>query len=109
MGDFCVVYRPLYHCAAKEDRFEAHVLATSHFERFSRFKKISYSELDSQAKSAALPGPFWQDSSWGLAPDTSPVPGAEKVTAFQKEFNVAANDLRTATRSGYGSRSHQTY
>merc|ERR1719343_1124482 len=55
--DFCVVYRPLYHCGAKEDRFEAHVLATSHFDRFSKFKKVSYGDLDPQAKSSALPGP----------------------------------------------------
>uniref|UniRef100_A0A7S4T4S2 Uncharacterized protein n=1 Tax=Alexandrium monilatum TaxID=311494 RepID=A0A7S4T4S2_9DINO len=108
--DFCVVYRPLYNCQAKPGRFEAHVLATSHFERFEeKFRRVSYADLDMAAKGLALPGPFWQDDSWGLAERTVPVPGADEACTAQAAFAAAAATMRTPTASGHGTRSHQVY
>ena len=44
--DFKVVYRPLYHCTAKEDRFEAHCMAVSHFSRWEeKFRPVPPAEL----------------------------------------------------------------
>merc|ERR1711957_23530 len=106
--DFCVVYRPLYHCEAKTDRFEDHVLATSHFDRFdSKFRKISYYDLDMGAKAMALPGPFWRDDSWGLPHHTVPIQGTAEVLAAQDEFYTKAASLRTSATSGHGTRSHR--
>uniref|UniRef100_A0A7S1KWA5 Uncharacterized protein n=1 Tax=Alexandrium catenella TaxID=2925 RepID=A0A7S1KWA5_ALECA len=110
--DFCVVYRPLYTCQAKPDRFEAHVLATSHFERFEqKFRRVGYADLDMAAKGLVLPGPFWQDGSWGLAERTAPVQGqgVEEAQSSQSAFAAAAASARTPTASGYGTRSHQAY
>ena len=45
--DFKVVYRPLYHCTAKPDRFEAHYMAVSHFSRWEeKFRKVPEEEMD---------------------------------------------------------------
>eukprot|EP00440_Ansanella_granifera_P056474 gb/GFBE01061215.1/.p1 GENE.gb/GFBE01061215.1/~~gb/GFBE01061215.1/.p1 ORF type:complete len:174 (+),score=30.28 gb/GFBE01061215.1/:1-522(+) len=105
--DFCIVYRPLYHCEAKEGRFEAHYLATSHFERFAKFKKVQFSELDRSAQSMALPGPFWGDKDWGLPAETSPVLDCEAAKTAQSNFLTASEQAKTSTTSGYGTRSHQ--
>lgn len=41
--EFKVVYRPLYHCEAAANRFEAHVLAVSHFARWDeRFRRVEH-------------------------------------------------------------------
>merc|ERR1719291_313003 len=81
--DFAVVCRPLYHCDAKADRFEAHLLATSHYERFNKFRPVRYEELDLASKGNVLPGPFVADAQWGLPFDVKPVSGAEHVAAKQ--------------------------
>mmetsp|Transcript_12040 Transcript_12040/g.28252 ORF Transcript_12040/g.28252 Transcript_12040/m.28252 type:complete len:171 (+) Transcript_12040:153-665(+) len=108
--DFCVVYRPLYNCQAKSSGFEAHLLATSHFERFeSKFRRVDYATLGTAAKGLALPGPFWQDDSWGFATRTAPVIGSDEAKAAQAAFAVTASAVRTPTSSGYGTRSHQEY
>eukprot|EP00930_Biecheleria_cincta_P093040 TRINITY_DN83176_c0_g1_i1.p1 TRINITY_DN83176_c0_g1~~TRINITY_DN83176_c0_g1_i1.p1 ORF type:complete len:181 (+),score=32.54 TRINITY_DN83176_c0_g1_i1:24-545(+) len=106
--DFCIVYRPLYHCDAKENRFEAHVLATSHFDRFeSKFRRVEFAELDLPARSTALPGPFWMDKAWGLPDRSAAVQGAEAAKALQRDFLASSEGVRSETTSGYGTRSHQ--
>ena len=84
---------------AREGRYEAHLLATSHFDRpvaavgslcrgrgFESFQKVSFEDLDLAAQGRALPGPFLLDASWGLPKHTTQV---------------------TETTSGQGTRSHQ--
>eukprot|EP00931_Biecheleriopsis_adriatica_P114924 TRINITY_DN90792_c0_g1_i1.p1 TRINITY_DN90792_c0_g1~~TRINITY_DN90792_c0_g1_i1.p1 ORF type:complete len:174 (+),score=38.92 TRINITY_DN90792_c0_g1_i1:22-543(+) len=105
--DFCIVYRPLYHCDAKEGRFEAHVLATSHFDRFEKFRRVGYEDLDKTAQSMALPGPFWEDKNWGLAAESSPIEGADAAKAVQNNVLSAVEQAKTPTTSGFGTRSHQ--
>jgi predicted metalloenzyme YecM len=92
--DFKVVYRPLYHCAAAEGRFEAHTLACSHFERWdAKFRRLSPEEvaqLPAPAAAMLLPGPFTFDPAWSHACKSLPLPPG------------------TASRSGVGaSRSHE--
>eukprot|EP00419_Tripos_fusus_P025670 CAMPEP_0172723136 /NCGR_PEP_ID=MMETSP1074-20121228/83072_1 /TAXON_ID=2916 /ORGANISM="Ceratium fusus, Strain PA161109" /LENGTH=162 /DNA_ID=CAMNT_0013549329 /DNA_START=40 /DNA_END=524 /DNA_ORIENTATION=+ len=98
--DFCVVYRPLFNCQAKQDLYEAHVLATSHFEHFDQFRRVGYHELDLAAKGLALPGPFWKDSSWGYPAWTSPVAGAGQANTVQESFLAQALTVRTPTACG---------
>jgi predicted metalloenzyme YecM len=92
--DFQVVYRPLYHCAAASDRFEAHVLAVSHFQRWNdKFERVTEAELATLPPSVlrlVLPGPFWSDPQWPAPALTEPLPAAASTT-----------------RSGLGSRSHE--
>ncbi|CAK9037200.1 Uncharacterized protein SCF082_LOCUS22053 [Durusdinium trenchii] len=107
--DFCVVYRPLYHCEARDGRFEAHLLATSHFERFDEFKKVSFDEMDLAAQSCALPGPFFHDQYWGLPPRTAPVSSAQEAKDVQKSVLADLTSTKTPTTSGYGTRSHQEH
>ena len=87
--DFDVVYRPLYHCEAAEGRFEAHVLAVSHFARWeAKFERVAdLATLPPAAAALLLPGPFWHDPLWTLSDRAAPRAGA--------------------TRSGLGSRSHE--
>ena len=67
--DFKVIYRPLYHCPSAVDRFEAHVLAASHFERWDdKFKRVPLSSLPAAAARLVLPGPFVHDPEWTGAP-----------------------------------------
>ena len=67
--DFKVIYRPLYHCPSAVDRFEAHVLAASHFERWEdKFKRVPLSSLPAAAARLLLPGPFVLDPEWTGAP-----------------------------------------
>eukprot|EP00928_Gymnodinium_smaydae_P053722 TRINITY_DN37648_c0_g1_i1.p1 TRINITY_DN37648_c0_g1~~TRINITY_DN37648_c0_g1_i1.p1 ORF type:complete len:170 (+),score=37.09 TRINITY_DN37648_c0_g1_i1:110-619(+) len=106
--DFCIVYRPLYNCAASQN-FEAHLLATSHFERFQKFGRVDFAALSAEAKAYALPGPFWEDRSWGLPTETAPVPGADAAKNAQRSAAAALEAARTPTSCGYGTRSHQTY
>ncbi|CAL1125807.1 unnamed protein product [Cladocopium goreaui] len=91
---------------AREGRFEAHVLATSHFERFNEFTKVSFDEMDLAAQSCALPGPFVEDKAWGLALQTKAVDGAGP-SELQKSFLADVRNVKTPTTSGYGTRSHQ--
>ncbi|KAL1511335.1 hypothetical protein AB1Y20_006139 [Prymnesium parvum] len=63
--DFKVVYRPLYHCKASVRRFEAHLLATSTYERWeSKFRRVDQAELPVSARALLLPGPFVLDPYW---------------------------------------------
>ena len=63
--DFCVVYRPLYHCEAKPNRFEAHIMATSSFERWeSKFKQVAPEDIPDDVLAWLLPGPFARDPHW---------------------------------------------
>ena len=63
--DFKVIYRPLYHCEAKSDSFEAHVLAASHFSRWEeKFQRVSYAEVPASVRAWVLPGPFVHDPEW---------------------------------------------
>ena len=88
--DFKVIYRPLYHCPSASGRFEAHVLASSHFERWdTRFKRVPVESLPPAARRLVLPGPFVLDDEWEYATRTAPVPAAAR------------------TRSGLGARSHE--
>lgn len=89
--DFKVVYRPLYHCTAKEDRFEAHALAVSHYSRWeSKFKRVADTKaIPPDVAALLLPGPFVLDPSWSFAASTSPY------------LCCGAN------RSGLGLRSHE--
>ena len=88
--DFKVIYRPLYHCPSASGRFEAHVLAASHFERWdARFKRVPVRSLPPSARQLILQGPFVLDDEWEYAGRTAPVPTAAR------------------TRSGLGSRSHE--
>ena len=67
--DFKVIYRPLYHCPSAVGRFEAHVLAASHFERWDdKFKRVPLSSLPAAATRLVLPGPFVLDPEWAGAP-----------------------------------------
>ena len=67
--DFKVIYRPLYHCPSAVDRFEAHTLAASHFERWDeKFKRLPFSHLPAAAARLVLPGPFVHDPEWTNAP-----------------------------------------
>ena len=67
--DFKVIYRPLYHCPSAVDRFEAHVLAASHFERWDdKFKRVPLSSLPAAAARRVLAGPFVHDPEWTGAP-----------------------------------------
>ncbi|CAJ1383030.1 unnamed protein product, partial [Effrenium voratum] len=91
---------------AREGRFEAHVLATSHFQRFDNFKPVTFENMDRAAQSFALPGPFWQDKFWGFGA-TAPVENAEKVKELQNAFASEIRNAKTPTTSGYGTRSHQ--
>lgn len=85
--EFKVLYRPLYHCEFKPDRFEAHVLAVSHFERWERlFRSCAVSSLPAEARARILPGPFYSDIDWSYNGDTTPA---------------------VATKSGHGTRSHE--
>lgn len=70
--DFKVVYRPLYNCTAKKDRFEAHSLAVSHYSRWeSKFTRVDPSALPADVATLLLPGPFVYDPSWSFADTTS--------------------------------------
>ncbi|CAD7933350.1 unnamed protein product [Amoebophrya sp. A25] len=70
--DFKVIYRPLYHCTAKPDRFQAHYMAASHFSRWeSKFNKVLLSTWEDfetfippEVRKLVLPGPFWVDPEW---------------------------------------------
>jgi len=94
--DFKVVYRPLYHCPSREGRFEAHVLAVSHFsrweEKFARVKgrdggfRSVAAALPQEARELLLPGPFTKDPLWAFPARTAAV---------------------GTTAAGLGSRSHQ--
>ena len=67
--DFKVIYRPLYHCPSAVDRFEAHMLAASHFERWGdKFKRVPLSSLPAAAARRVLAGPFVHDPEWTGAP-----------------------------------------
>eukprot|EP00435_Cladocopium_sp_Y103_P031596 s2762_g8.t1 len=92
---------------AREGRFEAHVLATSHFERFNEFTKVSFDEMEQAAQSCALPGPFVEDKAWGLPLQTKPIDGAGPAEELQKSFLADVRNVKTPTTSGYGTRSHQ--
>eukprot|EP00913_Durusdinium_trenchii_P030270 g28359.t2 len=92
---------------ARDGRFEAHLLATSHFERFDEFKKVSFDEMDLAAQSCALPGPFFHDQYWGLPPRTAPVSSAQEAKDVQKSVLADLTSTKTPTTSGYGTRSHQ--
>ncbi|CAD7964356.1 unnamed protein product [Amoebophrya sp. A120] len=82
--DFKVIYRPLYHCTAKPDRFQAHYLAASHFARWeSKFHKVVYASrreyeelVPEKVRKFVLAGPFWHDPMWtaerGFAERTAP-------------------------------------
>jgi hypothetical protein len=73
--DFKVIYRPLYHCEASEGRFEAHVLASSHFSRWeSKFKLVSWDQVPSSARAFVLQGPFTHDPDWKFTTETKPQP-----------------------------------
>eukprot|EP01065_Artemidia_motanka_P046786 TRINITY_DN7176_c0_g1_i1.p1 TRINITY_DN7176_c0_g1~~TRINITY_DN7176_c0_g1_i1.p1 ORF type:complete len:159 (+),score=30.48 TRINITY_DN7176_c0_g1_i1:49-525(+) len=99
--DFGVVYRPLYHCGPKPGSFEAHVLASSHFERWeSKFTKVDFDDLDHDAQSRVLPGPFVGDDLWDLPLRTRPIPGADPA---------ASAEGKARTVSGHGTRSHHKY
>lgn len=75
--DFKVVYRPLYHCEAKHERFEAHTLAVSHFSRWDeKFTKVTdLTTIDPKAAALLLEGPFTHDPLWTYASRTSPSTG----------------------------------
>merc|ERR1719410_3255798 len=107
--DFCVVYRPLFNCQAKQDHYEAHILATSHFEHLDQFRRVGYHELDLAAKGLALPGPFWKDNNWGYSAWTSPVAGVGQARTVQETFLSQAFAARSPTACGFGTRSHQSY
>eukprot|EP00927_Polykrikos_kofoidii_P073072 TRINITY_DN69146_c0_g1_i1.p1 TRINITY_DN69146_c0_g1~~TRINITY_DN69146_c0_g1_i1.p1 ORF type:complete len:178 (-),score=20.81 TRINITY_DN69146_c0_g1_i1:134-667(-) len=108
--DFSVVYRPLFHCTAQEGRSEAHVLATADFEHFGHFREVGYHDLSVSAKNMTLPGPFWRDESWGEPALTTAVQGCDGALARQHELAaVVQAAAQTSTRSGYGTRSHQSY
>ena len=71
--DFCVVYRPLYHCEAKPNRFEAHIMATSSFERWeSKFKQVAPEDIPNDVFAWLLPGPFAHDPHWCYPYPTRP-------------------------------------
>ena len=84
------MYRPLYHCTAKKDRFEAHHLAVSHFSRWNeKFTKVeNIGSLPLPVKEMLLPGPFWKDPSW--------------------EYDTHTAESDNAGRSGLGTRSHES-
>eukprot|EP00966_Prymnesium_polylepis_P316359 7309925-Prymnesium_polylepis.1 len=71
--EFKVIYRPLYHCEASHGRFEAHVLAASHFSRWEdKFKRVSAAELPAAVAAWLLPGPFFHDPEWTFASRSAP-------------------------------------
>ena len=89
--DFKVIYRPLYHCPAAADRFEAHRLAVSHFSRWeAKFRRVDLGSVPAEARALLLPGPFCYDPRWAFAREAAPT-GA----------------VVGSTRSGMGSRSHE--
>ena len=80
--DLKVVYRPLYHCPAKRERFEAHLLAVSHFARWEqRFTRVPTPSLPAAARALLLPGPFYLDPAWGAAERTRSVPEGEPTAS----------------------------
>jgi hypothetical protein len=92
--DFKVVYRPLYHCTAQPERFEAHTLACSHFSRWEEkfrgpLEPAELSTLPEAVRALLLPGPFVSDPSWVWDLHTSALPAG------------------CGTRSGLGLRSHE--
>ena len=71
--DFRVVYRPLYHCRAAAERFEAHVLAISTFARWeSKFARVDPAQLPDHVQALLLEGPFWADPRWPFPGRTEP-------------------------------------
>jgi len=86
--DFKVVYRPLYSCAAKPGRYEAHLLACTDFSRWEgKFERVA--DLTTVPPGAArliLAGPFALDPRW-------PYPDRTRPTA--------------ASARGLGARSHR--
>tara|TARA_A100001015_G_C15041416_1_gene739893 strand:- start:2353 stop:3456 length:1104 start_codon:yes stop_codon:yes gene_type:complete len=106
--DFKVVYRPLYHCPADSNRFEAHNLACSHFSRWnSKFRKCKFNEIPEKIKELLLPGPFVYDKEWKFANRTVPMEKREK-----EEVNAAVvSKVATCSysKSGYGTRSFEMY
>ena len=96
--DFKVVYRPLYHCTAKPDRFEAHYMAVSHFSRWEeKFRKVPDEEMDKipkEVQEKILPGPFWKDDAWTLSAGTV-------------KTSIGLKDEKTKNISGLGTRSHE--
>ena len=105
--DFKVIYRPLYHCPAAADRFEAHVLAASHFSRWDeKFRLLTpeeVAELPREVRSLLLPGPFWFDPKWTASGLTTPVPLMETADAGGQ----MQTRRHPRTRSGFGRRSHE--
>eukprot|EP00854_Cymbomonas_tetramitiformis_P002830 gene2830-3628_t len=89
--DFKVVYRPLYHCVSEPARFEAHVLAVSHFSRWeSKFNRVPLKTLPAAARRRVLAGPFTWDSKWPALPE-----------------HAASLPKGVRSRSGLGTRSHE--
>ena len=78
--DFKVIYRPLYHCEASDGRFEAHVLASSHFERWEKFRRVTPAEVPDGAQRLLLPGPFTYDPDWRMSRKVSPLPRGVRST-----------------------------
>ena len=73
--EFKCIYRPLYHCEASPDRFEAHVLASSHFERWDRLfepQRVSAADVPADVRAWLLPGPFVYDPDWTYSWDSAP-------------------------------------
>ena len=99
--DFKVVYRPLYHCPAAKGRFEAHVLAVSHFSRWEdKFRQCTAEEIEAlpaSVSSLLLPGPFWMDPLWTAPAITAPVPAGT---------DADGRPSQGSTRSRLGRRSH---
>jgi hypothetical protein len=80
-SSFKVIYRPLYHCEAKPNRFEAHALASSHFSRWEeKFQRVSLWSVPLSVRRLVLPGPFTLDPDWTLPPLTKHLPSCTRST-----------------------------
>ena len=101
--DFKVIYRPLYLCDAKADRFEAHYLAASHFSRWD--EKFSRIDLANPSQLAQLPAAVRSvlHASGFSAPGDLVLPGW-----MLPPFTSPISD-ENAGRSGLGTRSHERH
>eukprot|EP01064_Diplonema_japonicum_P031840 TRINITY_DN5828_c3_g1_i1.p1 TRINITY_DN5828_c3_g1~~TRINITY_DN5828_c3_g1_i1.p1 ORF type:complete len:230 (+),score=56.49 TRINITY_DN5828_c3_g1_i1:46-690(+) len=103
--DFQVLYRPLFHCKAALYKHEAHLFGTAPLSYFGG-EYISYQDLDLQARSLSLPGPFTYDPEWKLG---DLLPPAALPPSMCTPATVASPAESSITVSGNGTASYDMY
>jgi hypothetical protein len=113
--DFKVLYKPLYNCSPEGGvglvgRFEAHMLAVSHFSRWqSKFEpnRVSAATIPAEAKSYLVdPAALSSGPTWSYLVETVPVEAVAIPTGLSESGHLPPINKNSATLSGWGSRTH---